>query len=167
MFSKINVSSIVVDHFLTLKNYKTGKIHMPDLFLFFAIPLFLSIALVYFKVQIGKDFANIILTCFSIFAGLLFNLLLLVFDIADKPSASQQDIRDVLRELYINISFCILISICTIIFSLGFFVGINQSLYLNIFSFLIYFPLLVFLLTLFMVLKRIYKLLSKKFENRF
>jgi hypothetical protein len=91
MFSKIDIFSIVVDHFATLKNYKTGKIYLPDLLVFFIVPLLLSILLVHFKVQVGKDFANAVLTCFSIFAGLLFNLLLLIFDIADKQSASRQD----------------------------------------------------------------------------
>ncbi len=166
MFGKINASRIIKDHILTLKNYRTGKLHKPDLFLFFFIPLIISILLIYFGILLNSEIVNVLITSFSIFAGLLLNLLLLVFDIAGKSSNSEQNIVEALKEVYINISFCILICISTIVFLLGFFIKTNFGSYLYILSFLVYYPLFVFIFTLFMVLKRIYLLLGQKFEAK-
>ena len=107
MFKKINVIEIVEKHLSTLKNHRTNKIHIPDVILFVLIPLFLSLALIYFRNLLNKDMANILVTSFSIFAGLLLNLLLLVFDLVDKEGNNNDNIRNALEELYLNISFCI------------------------------------------------------------
>jgi high-affinity Fe2+/Pb2+ permease len=176
MLSKINILSIVVDHFNTLTNNKSGKIYIPDLIVFFCAPLVISGLLLFKGSVISNQLANVLVTSFSIFAALLFNLLLLVFDIADKykpKNRSDEDLIDlesknfkkVLREIYINVSFCILVSILSIILLIGFFIDYNAKLFLLFLSFIVYFLVFVFLLTLFMILKRVYTLLSKRMKD--
>lgn len=178
MFNKIDISKILKDHISTLTNFRTGQPYFPDFFLFFILPALLSYLIISFGILLDKDIVNILITALSVFTGLLFNLLLLVFDIVDKIDTTKQkedpetgrhkqELRVILREIYINISFCILLSMTTIIILLISFINIKFELYLKYLSFFVYYPLLIFILTLFMVLKRIYILLSKRFENKF
>lgn len=73
-------------------------------------------------------------------------------------------VKDILSETYVNISFCILVSILAIFSSLLYFVS-SSSVYLRIVSFVVYCPLFIFLLTLFVVLKRVYILLADQLKE--
>lgn len=165
MSNKINVLKIITEHISTLKDYGTGRYDVCDLILFFFIPFLIAAILPFFKLLITKEVANVLITSFSIFVGLLFNLLLLIYDVSGKPGLiklSSNPKFNLLRQTYINTSFCILISIFTLILLLVFFIPINIIM-LKILSFLVYYLLGVFVLTLFMVLKRVYTLLSNEF----
>ena len=168
MFSKIDITDIFCDHINTLKNSRTKKISFTDLLIFFISPLFISSLLLYKEISINSQFATVLLACFSIFTALLFNLLLLIFDIASKVrnsnKISDSDLKlfySVLKEVYVNVSFCISISVIVIVILSGFFIGVQSKLYLSIISFFSYAISLNFMLTLLMILKRIYRLLTK------
>jgi len=182
MFAKISVAGIVKDHISTLKNNRTDKIHYPDIFLFFCLPAILSSLMLYAGVLLTDSLVNGLITSFSIFSALLFNLLLLVYSIAEKNPDStkitdQLEIkknaqrRELLREIYINVSFSILISTISVVILLTYFLKISNCFFwkVNLCSFqwllaaILYYLSIQFLLTLFMVLKRIYKLLAKAF----
>ncbi len=175
MLTKINVLSIIKDHILTLKNYRTGNVHYPDIILFFLIPFLISIVLVSFQILLNDGIANILITSFSIFAALLFNLLLLVYDIAGKSNSlsANKESRISLQEIYINISFCILISVVSIVILISSFFKIKYCLFLGfnicslqwVISFAAYYFSILFVLTLLMILKRIYILLANEFGN--
>lgn len=215
MFTRLNVRVILADHLKTLRSHRTGKIRASEFFLFFVLPMFIALVAVYpLQVLLTENLVNLLITVFSIFAGLLFNLLILVFEIADKESdkakslilnrssyeaKNSQDlldttqetlkdsrlVREILYETYINISFCILISIFGIMTLLLHIVSPSSVLKLLnnpqsnlvvafksidltfkvLISFVSYYTFYVFLLTLLMVLKRIYKLLSKRFSD--
>ena len=79
MFTKISVLSIVKDHILTLKNNRTDKIYFPDIILFFFVPGVIAGGLTYLGVQLNDALVNALITSFSIFSALLFNLLLLQY----------------------------------------------------------------------------------------
>lgn len=189
MFGKINVLGIVRDHILTLTDNRTGKVYYPDILGFFIFPLLISILLIFLDFPLNDGIVNALITSFSIFAALLFNLLLLVYDIAGKLEDSARatngvnkteldkariaDRLSALREVYINISFCILISSITVVILLTYFFKPNTC---KIFDFDIcllqwirvlvtYYLSIQFILSLFMILKRIYKLLSRSFNN--
>ena len=130
-----------------------------------------------------ESLANALTTSFSIFSALLFNLLLLVYDISEKDSnlsnknlpdlvaqKRQNSRRKLLQEVYINVSFSILIATVAVVLLLFYFlldtIG-NSSIvctFTKVVAFGVYYLAIQFLLTLFMVLKRIYRLLSKAFE---
>jgi hypothetical protein len=111
---KINILRIVVDHFGTLRNYQTGQLSISDLAVFLLLPIAGASACAYFKITFDKDALIAVLTAFSIFAGLLFSLLLLVFSLTDKNDAQSMLFatrKQLIGELYENISFAILASI--------------------------------------------------------
>ena len=190
MFTKISIVDIVTDHISTLRDGRTGKIYIPDIILFFILPAIVSGVMAYLGISLSDNLVNALITSFSIFSALLFNLLLLVYDISGKKSeqikgSDQSKITDpleikrigqknkLLREIYVNVSFSILVSIICVVILLTYFLKpttcefwvINLCLLKPLFTFVVYFLAVQFILTLFMVLKRIYKLLAKAFEN--
>lgn len=173
MIEKINTFKIIRDHIHTLKNYKTGKYSLWDFILFFCVPFLISIALIYFDLLLNKDIVNVLVASLSIFAALLFNLLLLTYDIIKKNSSVEVNPLKVnfLKEIYANISFSVLVAISTVILLLVYFLILqNYCCFLimedyHITQFLmggIYFLVSLFILTLLMVLKRIHILLFKE-----
>jgi|LDZT01.1.fsa_nt_gi hypothetical protein len=181
MIEKINISRIIKDHINTLKDYETGKYYFWDFVLFFITPLIVSIILIKYHIIIDKDMANALITSLSIFAALLFNLLLLIYDITRKEvkreAARNNKVKtDLLKQIFCNISFSILVSVFAISISLLIFLNISLNItilernlvvtntqircFLSIF---IYYLTTSFILTLFMVLKRIHVLLKGEF----
>lgn len=185
MSSKISVIGIVKDHIATLRNNRTGKIHFPDIVLFFIFPGIISGLMLQLGVSLNDGFVNALITSFSIFSALLFNLLLLVYDISDKLDNKPQGTniaennkiiirRELLREIYVNVSFSILISMTVVIILLSYFLKPSNCVLFTvnvcsaqwILALIVYYLSSQFLLTLFMVLKRIYRLLAKAFDTK-
>jgi hypothetical protein len=179
MLNKLGLLAIIKDHIGTLRNHRTNKLYFPDIFLFFIFPLIISLLLIGLKVLLNDTMANALITSFSVFAALLFNLLLLVYDIAGKSFVNpdhknKQDLKkEILRQIYINISFCIIVCIYAIVVLIFYFLKIKDCVFFSVnicslppmLSFLVYYISGLFILTLFMVLKRIYKLLKEEFET--
>ncbi len=166
MLNKINISKIILDHLKTMCDPKTGKPFWGDIFLFFIIPAIFGIILLLFHYSIGVEIINLLVTSLSVFAALLFNLLLLIYDIVRKNDITDKNrLKNAfLKEIFTNISFCIFIAIVTIILLLLAYLKINFQWLLNSVYFLICYLLTLFLLTLFMILKRVHILLSKEFD---
>jgi len=167
MLTKINIGKIITDHFATLKDADSKKISRGDFFLFILLPLlFSSVIVMVFCIFLTESLVNILITCLSIFVGLLLNLLVIIFDIINKlktENSKDQLKKLFLKEIYANISFCILISIVNIGFLVVTFSGIYfVKLSANVLSVAI---LMLFGLTLLMILKRVHILLSNEFKN--
>lgn len=176
MLSKINITKIVIDHLNTLRDYNTQKLRFIDYALFIFFPIVLSAILVTFSLLIDKSFANILITSLSIFAALLLNLLLLVFDIVRKTNDAISKNREMknpyeneerrlifLKEIYSNISYAIFVSILSIIILLIAYFICNVHL-LQLVSFFVYFLSINFILTLLMIVKRVHILLSNELK---
>ncbi|KAA3615837.1 MAG: hypothetical protein D8M58_22320 [Calditrichaeota bacterium] len=162
--SKVGLSKIISDHFTTFKKYKTQEVNYLDYIVFIVLPLICSTLLIYFKVVITKELSSILITALSIFAALLFNLLLLVYDIINKNNHSDNALKQrFLKEIYSNISYSILVSIFSVIILIGNYYFSCGIIYLTI-NLIGYFFIFSFVLTLFMILKRIHILLSKEFS---
>lgn len=158
VFKKVNIKEILKSHFSTLQNDNSKKSEFDDYFTFLILPLIISTVLLYFKISLRDSAVNIIITTLSILVGLLFNVIVLIFDII-KRDASQKIKNTVLKQLLANISFTILLSIVTILFTLTTYLDVE--IIKNITTWIVYFLLTNFLLTVLMILKRMYKL----FEN--
>ena len=167
MMDKINFFKIIQDHIHTLKDFDTKKYKLGDLILFFISPLVVGFLFIKFNFRLDDDIANVLVTSLSIFAALLFNLLLLIYNIILKPDNSESGANfknKFLKEIFSNISFCILISIFTIMLLIISFLDIQKLE--TILTFLVYYFISLFILTLFMVLKRVHILLTKEFEKK-
>jgi hypothetical protein len=163
--TKINVGAIVKDHCATLVHEHNGKPSLVDYFLFYGVPIIAAVLLVFFKGVFGKTVGGILITSFSVFAALLFNLLLLVYDLVKKPEASNLK-RRYLRQIYSNISYSILAAIGLIVLLLLYFVALSFP-YMKpriVIAFLVYVLAANFILTILMVLKRVHVLFSEEFK---
>lgn len=165
MIDKINVTGIVAEHIRTLRSYDTGAYARLDFFLFFIVPLVVSAPLTYFRPVLTPGLVGVLATSLSVFAALLFNLILLIYDMLNRGSDSSGKgtvkIR-LLEEIYRNISFCILLAIVTLIFLLIDFLDIKRLGIQQMLAFLVYYLVGVFILTLFMVLKRVHILVRRE-----
>jgi len=165
MFSKIDVFDIIRDHCKTLSNYNTKRILWGDVVSLFFIPLILAVIFFYLNVVIIEGLRNLLVTSLSIFAALLFNLLLLIYDIVKKGSSKDTLKNDFLEEIYKNISFTILLSIITVIFLVFATLLPQNTIFSRIIDSLSAYLIIVFVLTLLMILKRVHILLTHEFEQ--
>jgi len=174
MFKRINIASIVKDHFRTLRslNQSYSFMHWKDIFLFIILPLTLSIIITYngynFKQQVGN-----LIAATAIFGGFLFNLLAIIYgqinnikEDAEKENSKLK--KKFVKEIHTNISFCIVLSIFIVLSLLLTTIDIPSfqfsSLVKKIFIIINYYLMTIFVLTLMMVLKRVYVLLKKDAE---
>jgi len=171
MLSRINILKIIKDHLGTMRslNQSSNRIYWKDFLLFFVFPIIVSTLLVWkgysFKEQLGNLIAAI-----SIFGGFLFNLLAIIYSQMEniKKDAETEDDKvkkRFINEIHINISFCIVLSICIVLTLLLTTIDILEFKYLDVLNKIInglnYFLMILFLLTLTMILNRVYILLKK------
>jgi hypothetical protein len=172
MLDKIDITQIVKGHFSTFRDYGTGKVSYSDYILFIAAPLALSLLGIWKGFAFGAMAVNGLLTAFSIFAGLLFNLLLMVLSFLQSTQGSATDRtliirKNLLREITSNLSFAILVSVLIVIIavvSLSMLEDDKRPIPLGA-TFILLFGALNFALTLFMLLKRMYALMQNEFDR--
>lgn len=158
MSYKIDISIIVKDHFKTLVNAKTNKPDIRDYLCFLIIPLVISCLMVYSKILLDGDFINSIIGGLSIYVGLSLNFIVLLFDLSIKEAFKDNEKRGIIKETVANISVSIFYSILIILFSLFSKIKVTEIAG----NFLCYFLIIEFVVTLLMILKRVYLLLSKQ-----
>lgn len=169
---KIDVGRIVVAHIRTLRDSQSSKISLLDMAVFFGVPVLAGAGTVVFRWGFNSDVLIALLTAFSIFAGLLLNLLILVYTFstqANHPSALAKVRGELVKELHDNIAYSILVSIVLVVLS------IVAIAYMNTFappkptnrwvSATIAFMTANFVLTLLMVLKRIYIMINREIDK--
>lgn len=161
-FKKIDISKIVENHFATLQNANSKKAAFDDYLTFLIVPLIVTSVLLYFKAFFSTDALNIVISTLSILVGLLFNVVVLIFDIIKRDSSNK--IKNiVLKQILSNIAFTILISIIAIIFTLLTF--INNFYCKIIFNSILFFLLTNFGLTVLMILKRMFHLFHTELDE--
>lgn len=161
MIVKFSIWRIVVDHVDTLRNVRSGRYRPLDFISLFLLPVLFSGVITYYDYTLSKEIINALLSSLSVFAALLFNLLLLVYSIVQKNDAAglEQIRAKFLRAIYANISFSILLTVLTIALLLITFIGIDVPGFKQILTFIVYSLTVAFLLTLLMILRRVHSLL--------
>jgi hypothetical protein len=174
---------IIDDHVRTLRDYDLAeeeRRHRLDVWLLYlGLPLVTSLALLAFGLHLNESIVGILVTSMSIFAALLFNLLMIVYDIIRKsgsdssPAAADADglrrsnLRKLyLREIYANISFAVLTTVVIVALLLTWLVVSSRisQIWRIVLSLPIYFLIGLFLMTFFMVLKRVHILLREAID---
>lgn len=168
MFTKIDVTGIVQAHADTLTDERTRARAPEDIVLFVGVPAITASALVVFGARLTPDGVNVLITALSVFAGLLFNLLVLAHALRAGGTARTERERRFLRAINVNLEYAILVSLVTIAVCLltvfapaqtvrviaGDAAAVRQVV--GWVSGLIAFCTIHFLLTLLMVLKRMH-----------
>lgn len=162
ILEKINVLNIVKNHLKTLVNDNTKRPDAADWLTFLIIPLILAGLLVFLQIGLSDRATNIVITTLSILVGLLFNVIVILFDILKRDNSKQVK-NDLLKQLLTNISYSIFISLLIIFLTvLSYF---ELSIWVWICTFLVYFFLGHFGLTVLMILKRIYALFLNEMKE--
>ncbi|AZO35530.1 hypothetical protein EOA27_21940 [Mesorhizobium sp. M2A.F.Ca.ET.037.01.1.1] len=153
---------IVRDHFATLKDEGTDKVSVADYLVMLGAPIALALLAWALGFSIPDAYVGTLVSVFAIFAGLLFNVLVLIYSFADSSRGANKELRDrLLRQSFSNISFTIVSSLVIVFLltSLLFTCGITQRILETLATAIA----INFFLSLLMVLKRIHVLLRDKF----
>ena len=169
---KIDVSTIIFGHLGTLRDYGTHKRSILDLVLFFALPLAVAATAVWFNVHVRATAVTALLTAFSIFVALLFNLLVMVLTFLQTTGGNPDDRfivvrKQLLREITANLSFAILVALVLVAVAIVALVrtGRDDEPVRRPEVFILAAGSCNFLLTLLMVLRRMYALLQNEFDR--
>lgn len=159
--SKIYPGEYIAGHFETLTDQRTGKPGLDDYFSFLALPVFISALFCLLGFKIDSNSIETVVASLAIFVGLLFNALVILIDMARKPSLNPQQRRKFIKQLVANISFSIFLSLVAIpIMLLGFIESFSACIKMLI-NFIAFFLLAEFLTVFLMVLKRVYILFKE------
>jgi amino acid transporter len=166
VFENINIWLIVRDHIETWKNYDTGRTSIEDILVFVVTPFLAAPFLVFgLNFRLDAPAINVLITSLSVFSALLFNLLLLIFDILRKESGEQKRSalrRQFLSYIYSNISFGILTAVVSIAMLLLLFIKTNLPYFTEAVNLAVDFLVINFILTMLMIVKRVHILLRKE-----
>lgn len=175
MLDKIDIRKIIFAHYKSLANLNSKGIRYSDVFLFIIVPILISFLLTNYNISIKKQVENLI-TAMSILAGFLFNLLAIIHTslgkiklrIKEKSEDGDNIKFRFANEIHSNISYNILVALLLIIslviyaFDINFANNCYNFIFSKFFNFLCLFFFIHFILTMFMILNRIYILLDKE-----
>lgn len=174
---KIDITRIIVAQVRTMRDNSTQRYSIPDLLLFFGVPLLLSVLGPHYGWKFSADVLNALLAAFSIFAGLLLNLLILIYTFssqAEHPFALTRVRATVIKELHDNIAYSILVSIFIVVVTMitvAYLKMHEKPLEVAFTSAwvtgTVIFLTMNFVLTLLMILKRIYIMLNQTIDKPF
>jgi predicted permease len=165
--------SIVKRHFQTLHiDGKKDKMNWFEFSFFSIIPLLVA-ALISSIYLIDPDTSRILVTVFAVFAGLFLNLLAMIYNIFDRSFQKNQIMSnhgdDRKAKLYMfeetihNIAFGVLVSIMIVIVALMIVLfGPISVILIVVLNYIVNALLVVFIATVFMVLKRLDNLIASE-----
>ncbi|EDP73349.1 hypothetical protein [Hydrogenivirga sp. 128-5-R1-1] len=168
MFSIINPVGIIKGHIESLRK----SVHFITLMiLFLVLPIFTAFILVaILKIYLTENMIDFSLTSLSVFTGLLFSLLFIIYDILNKEKEKlnpndkkQAEKLELLKQLYANVSFTILLGFSLIFTLLLAELFLRNKFILIASSTLFYIEIALFFLTLLQILKRTHVLLEEEF----
>jgi len=176
---------IIREHYKTLIQVGKEKLTKIQIVKHFILPLGVIILIVYFyqpsNLALNSDcckelnytIIGIILTSISILTGLLFNMLLVVIDIAHKwqekanikKAPKHQELANTAKELFYNIVFNVFLGVILIILLLISLIEIKSLLLSSILSIGIYYFLVKFVINIVFMVFNIYDLLDTDLDG--
>jgi len=164
LFSKPNIAFVVRKNIDTFYSYNTKKPLRGELYFSFLMPALISAVIVYLNRELTDTALQVIATAVSIFAALLFSLLILLYQ--TKPTSngelSSRQIKiawTVLRtELPVNIGFTIIVALLTILFIVVTTLFEPVGYTACVLAGFIYYTFILFVISLMIVLKRSFRL---------
>lgn len=114
MINKINILNLIKEHLSTfyLKD-KTKKDNKrrdgKALFLFFIVPLFVSIIIVFLFGNMNDSLSNSLLTCLSILSPLMFGFFPFIYDLIDNDNINPKS-KFLIQEFKANVLFTMILS---------------------------------------------------------
>lgn len=190
MSTKINITSIIRNHFDTLIDDRTGNRSLIDYCTFLILPIAVAVCFSVFDIQMSNYFRSGVITFGAIFAALLMSVLVLVYDqiknnskeiLKERVMKASKEIeqtsftlmgevdleaRDkLLKQINSNICFTLLTAVLAVLLTLIQIIAAEHSL--SSFNRYLLTPVIVFLtinmfLITIMIVKRMYLLLESE-----
>jgi hypothetical protein len=128
---------------------------------FFVVPAVVAFFLVWCQKLLTPNSVNTLIAAFSIFTGLLLNIILIIFAIIDRYPTDDRKRNTLLDHLYANSIYALLTSAIVLIILIITIIWDNWVAFplLAFISCLVYFGISHFIMTLFMIFTRLYVLL--------
>jgi hypothetical protein len=123
MLSKLNPFGIVVEHFKSLHEYGSTTPSRVEILAHILIPAVLSIAHFHFVREISEGVVSIIVSAASIVAGLMLNLLVLIYTLvantrnSTKPLSNYTEFRLLATQTLATIAYSVLLCILLVVFA--------------------------------------------------
>lgn len=173
MLDKIDVRDIYRHHIFSLRDYGDNRPALGDLVLFFGLPVILGVIAWWRQFVVPSAAFSGLLSAYSIFMGLLPSLLIMVVtflgttkgDPANEPALKGR--KALLRELSANLSFAILLALLLVTVTMAALAtnAAVKSWAARFCSALLIAGSATFLLTLLMILKRIYAIVLNEIDR--
>ena len=129
MLRELSLGQIFQDQQKSLKGSKNGWM-LGDYFLLWIFPLIMSCILITHDI---KSASSNLITILSIFCGLLFNFLILLFSLAEKTDRANSPNRyNFLKEVISNVGYAISFSIFSIF--AHFFISLDFNFLIDVYS---------------------------------
>lgn len=168
MFYRINPYEIVKAHFDTFYDYRTNKKCTGELFFQFIIAAILAFVH-YWQFTIDSNTVGIIVSASSIVAGLLLNLMVMIYSLLNTKADSKNttateldDFKKVSNETLSNIAFCVFVCVIVVISSL---LNLTDNIFIKSTGHVILiFSGVILIFTMMMVLLRFYRLISNNMK---
>lgn len=160
--TKINIGPIIKEY---LKSIITSKYKYKDIFTFVIFPAIISVMIIYLfnDTKINFD-VNIIVTSLALFIPILFSLLVVLFGI-NKKAMHKKDLKRI-KEFKSNVWGIILTSLICIFLIVFYGLKLYNSVLFDLFlKFFILFFLCFLGLNLFLLIKRLNKLLDDNLKD--
>ena len=175
MLSKLNVWVVIKDHRSTFVDETSDgpqKSRSDDL-VFFGLPLVGGIAFASYASPLGESVVNIAMSVLALLTGLLLNLLVLTYGVLQGGKRSFENVDKVLidrrvrllRYLYANISFSILVSLADMLAYGAFLLGASWVFVVFAIRLVAGFLSSTLFLVLLLIIKRWHTLMSLEFER--
>ena len=154
---KVRLTKIFAEQFKVYVNDNTGKISPHDIISFIVAPVALAVIVaIELPYEEMSKASGTVITVFSIVATLLLSFLALL---VDKSTTSSKE-KEVVKQTFVTITIDIIYSIFVVLlFAIPYFVVLN-SIFEQIFVGIIAFLIIKILLNVFMILKRVFAVLS-------
>ena len=165
MTQKINVSRIILEHLKTLIDNRTSKLSIIDLVTFFIAPSIVGVVSCLMKIMFNDGAVGAIVAALAVFAGLLINVLVLLYTVNPVGSGEQfiKEQKRLISQINANMLFDILVSLAAVIFLC--ITPLLECEWRVLFSGISLCLICVFVLTLLMCLKRLHTLIGLRFES--
>lgn len=164
MLSKLNPISIIKAHYCSLRDYQNDRLSIAEVTLHAMLPMGLAALHVWLVPDISEGVVSIIVSAASIVAGLMLNLLVLIYTLVynaktnPNPVANIDDFKKVSSESLSTIAYSILL--CLLLVVASFLILSRFPLIAGIGRFLTVYLGVAVVLCLLIVLKRCYAIVQ-------
>lgn len=169
MLSKLNPIDVIKSHFHSLRYHDTEKISKSEVLFHLFFPAIIAWIYYHYDLKLNPEIVGIIVSAASIVAGLMLNLMVLIYTLAyntknaQKPISNEAEFKILTSEILASIAYSVLLCICLVVTA---FAALASIPIIGIISSIITIYIgISILIVLLMILKRCYIIVNYDLNN--